>query len=172
MLHLPMLPPPCRRLLCVLLPILALQACAETTRYPKTQPTEVVLRFSYGDNQPMGHDWGVTSARQRTRYQTCHRALGSWRCDETLKMIYSYEQGQLNEEGEVAVSLKSAGPIGDYPTTRCIAGQGYTFMPGQWAQGPFKPQQLIQIRYQISRNDINCAHASESTPAWWPASPP
>lgn len=157
-----------RRLWVMLLPLWALSACAETTRYPKSGPVEVVLRFSHGDDQPMRQDLGFAMARQTTRYDICHRLMGSWRCDESQRTLYSAEQGALNEAGEIKMVLTSSGPIGDHPSTYCIKGQGYTFMTSPWQQGPYRPQQVIEIRYTITPNAMNCSTYSVVTPKWWP----
>lgn len=44
------------RLLAWPLPALASAACTSTTRDPASEPTQVILRFTYDDGKPMRHD--------------------------------------------------------------------------------------------------------------------
>ncbi len=152
--------------------ILSLQGCLSITHYAQTRPVEVVLQFDYQDGQgrewTMSQDFGFSAAQQLLNAQTCHRLMGSWPCDRSIRALYSAEHGPLDEAGQIKVVLRSAGPIGDHPTTYCIQGQGYTFIPGPWQPGPFQANQVVRIHYKISRNDQACRDGQGVAPAWWP----
>ena len=49
-------------------PLLALvsAACTTTTRHPASEPTQVVLRFTFDDGKPMRHEDHMVTARQQT----------------------------------------------------------------------------------------------------------
>lgn len=149
-------------------PLLALvsAACTSTTRHPASEPTQVVLRFSYDDGKPMRHDEYMAMARQETYIKRCSKVGSTRICDIGMEILYMGGDTTLDANGEVRVTVRSTGPIGDTPSQRCIGGKSYVFDSGNWVRGPFSPGQVIEIRYAIREVKMACP-TSEEAPPWW-----
>lgn len=149
-------------------PLLALvsAACTSTTRHPASAPTPVVLRFTFDDGKPMRHDNYLAQARQQTYIKHCSKIGSTSVCDIGSDPLFMGGDAPLDANGEVRVTLHSTGPIGNYPTNRCINGKSYVFNSGDWRCGPFSPGQVIEIRYRISEVKMACP-TSEDAPPWW-----
>lgn len=149
-------------------PLLALvsAACTTTTRSPASVPTPVVLRFTFDDGKPMRHEDHMVMARQQTYIKHCSKIGSTSVCDVGIDILYASADAPLDANGEVRITLRSTGPIGDLATERCINGKSYLFHSGDWIRGPFQPGQVIEIRYKISALKTACS-MSESAPPWW-----
>lgn len=149
-------------------PLLALvsAACTSTTRHPASEPTQVVLRFTFDDGKPMRHEDHMVTARQQTYIKYCSKIGSTSVCDVGIDILYASADAPLDATGEVRVTLRSTGPIGDLPTERCINGKSYLFHSGDWIRGPFHHGQVIEIRYKISALKTACPR-SEDAPPWW-----
>jgi len=149
-------------------PLLAMAsaACSTTTRHPTSEATEVILRFTYDDGKPMRHDNYIATARQQLWTKQCSNLGGTRNCDIGLDILFMSGEQPLDAQGEVRVTIRSTGPIGDYPSQYCINGKAYVFDSGNWTRGPFVAGQVIQINYKIREIQTACTFSS-STPAWW-----
>ena len=149
-------------------PLLALvsAACTSTTRHPASEPTQVILRFTYDDGKPMRHDDYLANARQQTYIKHCSKIGSTTVCDIGSDPLFMGGDAPLDANGEVRVTLHSTGPIGNNPTSLCIKGKGYVFDSGDWKRGPFSPGQVIEIRYRIREVEMACPWSS-GTPPWW-----
>ncbi|WP_402718150.1 hypothetical protein [Janthinobacterium rivuli] len=149
-------------------PLLALvsAACTSTTRHPASEPTQVILRFTYDDGKPMRHDNYLAQARQQTYIKHCSKIGSTTVCDVGSDPLFMGGDAPLDANGEVRVTLHSTGPIGNNPSSLCIKGKGYVFDSGDWRRGPFHHGQVIEIRYRISEVEMTCPWSS-GTPPWW-----
>ena len=149
-------------------PLLALvsAACTSTMRHPASAPTQVVLRFTYDDGQPMRHDDYMATARQQTYIKYCSKVGSTSVCDIGVDIIFMGGDAPLDANGEVRVTLHSTGPIGDNAKEHCINGKSYVFHSGDWIRGPFHNGQVVEIRYKIREMKTDCA-MSTGTPPWW-----
>lgn len=149
-------------------PLLALTsaACSSTMRHPASEPTPVILRFTYDGGKPMRHDNYIGVARQQLSITQCSKPGSTRTCDVGIDLLFMSGDTPLDANGEVRVTLRSTGPIGDYPSERCINGKAYVFSSGKWIPGPFSPGQVIAIDYRIREIKMACP-TSSSTPGWW-----
>lgn len=149
-------------------PLLALisAACSSTTRHPASQPTPVILRFTYDDGKPMRHDNYIAVARQQLSVTQCSKPGSTRTCDVGIEVLHMSGDAPLDANGEVRATLRSTGPIGDFPSHHCIDGKEYVFDNKDWVLGPFSPGQVIQINYKIRELKQACT-SSSGTPVWW-----